>query len=157
MPRKHRGRKRWRPPKLVIAQILAWADEHHARTGQWPRVRSGAVAGTPGETWRAVDTALVQGHRTLPGGSSLAQLLAEQRGARNRIRPPKLTAAQVLAWAEGHRRRTGAWPTRESGPVTDAPGETWLAIHLALQHGLRGFSRGSSLARVLKPLKEKLP
>ena len=73
MPRKHRGRKRWRPPKLVIAQILAWADEHHARTGQWPRVRSGAVAGTPGETWRAVDTALVQGNRTLSGGSSLAR------------------------------------------------------------------------------------
>ena len=104
-----------------------------------------------------MEAALRLGNRTLSGGSSLARLLAEHRGTGNRNQPPKLTAAQVLAWAEGHRRRTGAWPTRESGPVTDAPGETWLAIHLALQHGLRGFSRGSSLARVLKPLKEKLP
>jgi len=39
---------------LTEAQILAWADAHHARTGVWPTQRSGPVAEVPRETWRSV-------------------------------------------------------------------------------------------------------
>jgi hypothetical protein len=35
------------------------------------------VADAPGETWAAINTALVRGHRGLPGGSSLSWLLSE--------------------------------------------------------------------------------
>ena len=34
--------------------------------------------------------------------------------------------------------------------VADAPGETWMAVNLALWQGLRGLPGGWSLARLLK-------
>jgi hypothetical protein len=63
-----------------VAQILAWADEHHRRTGGWPSADSGPVAGAPGESWRALNSALRDGFRGLPGGDSLASLLRRERG-----------------------------------------------------------------------------
>jgi hypothetical protein len=78
LPARRKGRN---AVPLTVAQILAWADAHHGRTGQWPTVRSGRVADTAGETWRAVDVALSGGHRALPGGDTLARLLRRERGA----------------------------------------------------------------------------
>ena len=49
-----------------------------------------------------------------------------------------------------HVGRTGAWPTRGLGPVTDAPTETWMAVDSALVSGRRGLSGGSTLARFLR-------
>ena len=68
-----------RKPPLTVAQILAWADSHRAAHGRWPRTHSGEVGSAPRETWLAVDDALRVGCRGLPGGSSLARLLAESR------------------------------------------------------------------------------
>ena len=65
---------------LKVSQILAWADACHERTGVWPRSTSGHIPGVPGETWKQVDAALRLGYRGLRGGSSLARLLARQRG-----------------------------------------------------------------------------
>jgi hypothetical protein len=70
---------RWRPP-LTVEQILAWADEHFARTGEWPDTVSGLVGATPGERWGNLNRALVLGLRGLPGGTTLARLLAARRG-----------------------------------------------------------------------------
>jgi hypothetical protein len=81
---KYRGvPKRWilRPP-LTIKQILAWADEHHRRTGRWPNPRS-RVHSLPGGRWDAVNAALIQGYRGLPGGTTLRQLLIKH----GRIKP----------------------------------------------------------------------
>ncbi len=148
--RTHRGEsKRPSRPALTVEAILTWADAHRGRTGQWPKVRSGPVIDAPGETWIAIDAALVQGCRGLPGGLSLARLLAEHRGVRNKRRPPGLTRRQIEVWAVTHRRRTGEWPTAESGPVIDAPGETWTGIQMALVEGGRGLYKRSSLHRVL--------
>ena len=36
-------------PKLTTSQILARADAHHQRTGEWPGSRSGLVLDAPGE------------------------------------------------------------------------------------------------------------
>jgi hypothetical protein len=69
-------------PRLTVAQILAWADAHRARTGRWPSAESGVILDAPGETWRAVRVALVKGGRGLKGGSSLAQLLRARRPSR---------------------------------------------------------------------------
>src|SRR5262249_58692148 len=87
--------------------------------------------------------------RGLPGGLSLTKLLVEHRGVRNKNDPPSLMIAQLLAWADSHHQRRGDWPTRESGPVEEAPGETWKAINGALRAGLRGLPGGSSLAQLL--------
>jgi hypothetical protein len=137
-------------PPMRVGQILAWADAYHARTGQWPNLRSSSIPDAPGEDWAAVDQALRNGTRSLPSGSSLARLLAQRRGVRNPAAPPPLTVKQILAWAEAHYRRTGRWPTHRSGPVAGAPGETWGAIALALQQARRGLPGGTPLRRLLE-------
>jgi hypothetical protein len=146
----YRGvRNRKRPPGLTVEQILVWCDSYHERTGTWPVVLGGPIDDAQGETWTGVDQALGKGQRGLPGGSSLAKVLSEHRSVRNRSWPPNLTVAQILTWADGHRARTGKWPTVKYGPVLEAPGETWASIDGALREGLRGFPGGSSLARLL--------
>src|SRR5262249_2511480 len=62
-------------PPLSEAQLWRWAQAHKGRTGAWPRVKSGAVRGAPGETWNGIDRALTRGRRGMPGGSSLYQFL----------------------------------------------------------------------------------
>src|SRR5260370_11111128 len=98
----------WRSA-LSVAQILDWADVYERRTGQWPIIRSGPIRGTHDDTWRNVDNALRYGLRGLEGGSSLVQLLEEQRGVRNPSHLAKLTLAQILSWADAHHERTGNW------------------------------------------------
>lgn len=139
---------RQRPP-LSIPRILGWADAHFKQTGSWPTVESGAVKGPPDESWRAISQALDHGYRDLPGGSSLARLLAERRGMRNRVAQPRLTEKQILSWADAHHRATGRWPNNSSGPVRDAPHENWKLVGRALVRGDRGLSGGRSLAELL--------
>jgi hypothetical protein len=137
-------------PRLSEAQILCWADAHRAAQGSWPRAGSGPVGPAPGETWRAVDGALRQGGRGLPGGHTLAQLLAECRQVPNPARPPRLTERRILAWADAHRRRAGEWPRSRCGPVVGQPGETWYKVDLALRLGLRGPPGGDTLLRLVR-------
>src|SRR5262249_32140245 len=125
----HRGvRNQAAPPRLTIEQILAWADAHHARTGRWPNAKSGPIPEAREETWMRVATALREGLRGLPGDSSLAKVLADHRGVRNRADLPAFTVGQIRAWARAHYRRTGRWPTPKAGSILEAPGETWAAV-----------------------------
>ena len=64
-------------PPLTEAQILAWADAHHARPARGPRGGVGPVADAPGETLMSVEGALRSGVCGLQGGSSLAIFLRE--------------------------------------------------------------------------------
>jgi hypothetical protein len=148
--RRKRRPQGWKPPPLNIQQILAWADEHQTRTGKWPTVTSGRVQVLEGPTWRALDSALRKGSRGLPGGSSLARLLAEQRGYRNLADLPRLTVAKILDWADEHHARTGLWPNPNSGRIRKADGTTWYAVDRALSKGLRGLNGGTSLAKLLQ-------
>ncbi|HEV3005320.1 MAG TPA: hypothetical protein VGX78_12715, partial [Pirellulales bacterium] len=138
-----------RKPPLSLTQILAWADAHFERTGHWPGQDSGLVGDAFDTRWKAIDKALREGLRGLPGGASLAKLLAERRGVRNRGALPHFTEAKILEWTDAHHLRTGEWPKVQSGPIADAPGETWLAVDSALRAGKRGLEGGSSLAQVL--------
>jgi hypothetical protein len=82
---------------LKINEILVWAQSYREWTGKWPTVHSGgSVGGKMRETWYGVNRALCKGYRGLPGGSSLAQLLAEELGARNRTSLPPLTMEKIL-------------------------------------------------------------
>jgi hypothetical protein len=146
VPRQQRPGAR---PPLTAAQILAWADAYHARTGRWPRAESGAILDAPGENWHAVNHALARGYRGLPGGSSLSQFLAAERGKPHKFRQPPLTVKQILAWADAHFDLAGEWPKAPSGPVAGAPGETWRAIDEALRRGHRGLPGDSSLSWLL--------
>ena len=134
-------------PKMTVARILEWADRHHARTGQWPSVRSGPVVDAPGHTWVGINGALRRGSHGLPGGGSLSKLLAERGrayGARCR-----LTEETILSWADAHFERTGQWPRARSGVVEASPAETWSAINYALKQGRRGLPGGTTLTRLL--------
>jgi hypothetical protein len=137
-------------PRLTIKQVLDWADAHRQRTGQWPRVLSGAVPEAAHETWQRIDTALREGLRGFRRGNSLAGVLAKYRGARNKAQAPPLSPEQILKWADHHFRQTGDWPRYLSGAVLGAPGETWAAINIALQAGLRSLPGGDSLPRLLR-------
>jgi hypothetical protein len=138
-----------RKPPLRIEQILQWADAHHRRTGQWPRIHSGEIAAAPWETWSRVHDALARGLRTLPRRYTLARLLVERRGARVHLYEPRLTQRQILAWADAHHRHSGQWPGQLSGPIRGTSGESWSAIDQALHLGARGLPGGESLAELL--------
>jgi hypothetical protein len=136
-------------PDLTVRQILEWADAHHQKTGQWPKQTTGTVLHAREEKWINIEAALSQGGRGLPGGSTLARLLAEERGVRNKSNLQALTVEQILEWADAHHRETGRWPNRTSGEVVSAPGEKWVNIDTALKQGQRGLPTGFSLAQVL--------
>src|SRR5262245_6462798 len=68
----------------------------------------------------------------------------EQRGE-----PRDLSTNEVLAWADAFLARTGDWPQPTSGPIPEAPGETWLLVAAALAFGLRGFPPKGSIPRLL--------
>jgi hypothetical protein len=142
-------RNRARLPPLTCELILKWADDHQARTGSLPSINSGEILAASGETWRAIDTSLRRGSRRLRGGSSLASLLRKQRGYRNYQDATPLSVKRILTWADSHKLLFGSWPTRNSGAVTGAPGETWARISNALVQGDRGLPGGSSLAQFL--------
>jgi hypothetical protein len=136
-------------PNLSHPEILRWADAYYARAGEWPTVESGPVTEAPGETWCAINHALVRGSRGLPGGLSLAKLWEAERGVRNRTHRPPLRRKVIVRWASAWHQRTGRWPTARSGPIPEAPGDTWATVHAALIHGRRGLLGGCSLARLL--------
>ncbi len=143
-----RNEKDLRP--FHILEVLGWADAHHARHGAWPKTTSGPIPEAPNETWQRVNTALVDGRRGLPGCSSLAQLLAAERGARNIGNLAPLSINEILNWVDAFHSRTGRWPTRSAGPIPEAPGEKWQGVESALREGLRGLPGGSSLASLLR-------
>jgi hypothetical protein len=60
----HRGvRNKASLPRLTKKQIRVWAESHHRRTGRYATPDSGSIADAPGETWKAVQMALVEGLR----------------------------------------------------------------------------------------------
>jgi hypothetical protein len=139
-----------RPFPLTIRDILRWADGHCARLGVYPKYVDGPVHDAPlGLNWWMVDNALRIGLRGLPGGSSLARLLAARRGVRNKQALPSLTEYLIETWARAHHQQHGAWPREDSGPIDAAPGETWQNINACLQGGFRGLPGGETLPQLL--------
>jgi hypothetical protein len=119
--------------RLTVAQILAWADAHRAWAGDWPRTGSGPVPQGPGETWRRIDNALRYGLRGLPGGSSLARLLEQERGVRvQRGRKRSARATQAL------RLRQQGLTLREVGLRL---GVSWQSVWQMLRRIRRGARR----------------
>jgi len=146
---RHRGRYNQSDQDFSGAQIMAWAESWRAATGRWPTTLSGEIPGQGGLTWLGVDVALRKGRGGLDGGSSLCHFLTGKRRLRHVVHHTPLTEEQILIWADAHHHRTGRWPYAHSGPVLDAPGETWLGISTALIRGWRSLPGGLSLSQLL--------
>ena len=65
------------------------------------------------------------------------------------LRLPPYHVYTILAWTDAHHRRSGRWPSLNSGEIPEAPGETWRKVDGALRNGCRGMPAGSSLAKFL--------
>lgn len=147
----HRGRRNpAAAPDYDERSILKWADAHHRRAGRWPSAQSGSIQGVAHESWKSVDAALRLGQRGLSGGDSLAKLLSRKRGHRHLRNLPPLSQDQIMRWARAHRRGTGEWPNRFSGPVAGGHGDTWEGVNYALAKGKRGLRGRSSIAKLIK-------
>ena len=96
---------------LDVERIWRWADAHRTATGRWPDRRSGPVGGVDDETWSVIDAALRRGRRGLPGGSSLARLLAEERGVTEGANPES-PAERLRAWEAEQFPTAGHAPAR---------------------------------------------
>lgn len=130
--------------------ILRWADDYHRLNGKWPYVNDEGIPESEDDTWKRIDSALRRGDRGLKSRTSLAQLLFVHRGVVNFLNLPRLTKKQILAWADAHHKRTGAWPSENSGRIVGADGETWIRVSEAMRMGRRGFAPGGSLAKLLE-------
>jgi hypothetical protein len=134
-------------PDLTIKMIKKWITEWKERDGEYPKIKSGEIPGSGGETWNAVNQALYSGGRSLPSGSSLPKLIATHFGVRNDSNKPRLSATIIKQWISEWKQREGYWPTTTSGEIPGSGGETWNAVESALRVGGRGLSGGSSLAK----------
>lgn len=137
------------PPKLAEVTIRHWVTDWSEQKGKWPNQKSGPIPDSGGETWKAVDTALRDGRRGLPGGSSLPKLIAQQFGRRNVSNLPKLTINIIKRWVEEWQKHKGCWPSKRSGEIPGSRGETWHAVNSAFIDGRRGLSSGSSLFKFI--------
>jgi len=98
--------KNWRNSvrKLLTKdRIVEWIEEYRSRTGQLPTTRSGEILGTD-ESWANINSALREGHRGLPGGSSLLKLLREiglkSEGISRQPSNTRLDCDEILSCAE---------------------------------------------------------
>ena len=148
---KRRPRRLRQPsrPRLTERQILAWAKAHCERTGKWPTCSDTAVFDAAGESWSALDLALARGYRGLPGGTTLARLLARHYRKTNRAALPRLSIRRILTWADQYHARTGRWPQATCGSIGGSAQETWSRINASLQKGCRGLKCRISLAQLL--------
>ena len=88
--------------------------------------------------------------RVLPLNLSDQAPLAGGTPARmNDSKTNQVGVGKILAWADPSHQRTGTWPNAQSGPIPEAPGETWTGINLALRRNTRSLVEGCTLAELL--------
>ncbi|WP_425613621.1 hypothetical protein NA78x_003456 [Anatilimnocola sp. NA78] len=139
-----------RLPPLTVAQILAWGDEHFARTGEWPTPVDGVVVAAPEESWSRVDYALRKERRGLKGAMSLVQLWVRDRGLRTKNYQPPLTIEMIRQWGLAYKQVHGRWPNKKSGTIAGMQGDTWSSIRAALYGGYRGLPPRTTLGQVFR-------
>lgn len=144
------ARNRHHLPPLTVENIIRWARAYLRRNGKRPTPNSGSIDNASGETWNSVQKALVRGRRGLPGGSSLAQLLANHGLDRHFWKRRPMSVREILDWADDHHARHGIWPKKDSGPIGKCAQETWALVDTALRRGYRSLPGRSSLALLLQ-------
>jgi hypothetical protein len=83
-------------------------------------------------------------------GSNRGDRQTTRRSRSWRPKPPPLTEAEILRWADAYHAREGRWPTVWSGPIAESPKEKWVKVDAALRGGYRALPGASSLAQLLE-------
>lgn len=140
--------------RLTPQLILKWVEAYRARNGRWPAVHPNSrvqepIPESPGDNWRIIDAAMRRGGRGYKGPHSLSSLLGNHYGEKYRHWLAPLSVKLIIEWAEKHKARTGKWPRVNSGPIPEAPPNTWCGINDALLHRRRGLLGGITLAQLL--------
>lgn len=144
-------------PMISVEQLRQAVDAYRlAHGGRFPTAYDDDAL--PGLTWERIDSRLRDGHRGLPGGTSLSKWLDEAYPA-ERYQAP-ITSASMLAWVTAHLAANGGdFPHVASGQI---PGvnRTWMNLNDALRKRQLAFTRCSSLSAWLDeqfPLDRKKP
>ena len=59
-------------------------------------------------------------------------------GVRHPARLPRLEEWEILIRADSYHAQTTNWPMEKSGPLPEAPGESWSVADAVLRAGTRG-------------------
>ena len=143
---------------LTIELILEWVKDHYNKHGIYPKRTSGIIEFAKGKyegtTWAHVDTALSEGLRGLPKGSSLPKFLEEKFGVKNNMNLPPFSNELIEGWCILFYKKYGIYPKRTSGIIEFADGKyagiTWDLVDTALQTAGRGLKEKSSLPKFLE-------
>jgi hypothetical protein len=130
-------------PLITIAQLRQTVDAYRlAHAGRFPTTYDGDAL--PGLTWERIDSRLREGHRGLPGGTSLSKWLDETYPAERHQAP--FTSTNMRAWVMAHLEANGGtFPHVASG---DIPGtnRTWMNVNDALRKRQLAFTKCPSLS-----------
>ena len=157
-PTGHRQRYSRRTRDFTVAEIEDAVRSFHRREGRAPSAWKDKNAtqdfGFP-ETWEAVNSALRQGGRGLPGGDTLVKV-----AQRLNLRPETsfsgkcgLQMAEVEDAIRSFHEREGRVPLvhrdKDATQDFDRP-ETWAAVDKCLRLGRRGLPGGDSLPKMAR-------
>ncbi|MFJ1470156.1 hypothetical protein [Massilia orientalis] len=129
-------------PVISIEQLRQAVESYREAHGLFPIADDGQAL--PGLTWRTIDRRLRDGHRGLPGATSLRKWLDENYQAERYVAP--YSSASMRAWVVTHREANGgAFPHVASGEILGA-NRTWMDVNDALRKRQLAFTKSGSLS-----------
>ena len=130
-------------PTVSIEQLREAVDAFRlAHDGRFPTLNDDDAL--PGLAWGTIDTRLRDGHRGLPGSTSLSKWLDAAYPVERFV--GALTSANMHAWVEAHRAANdGAFPHISSGAIPGA-NRTWQSVHEALRDRDFPFTKCKALS-----------
>lgn len=130
-------------PAVSIEQLWQAVDAFRlAHDGRFPTLNDDYAL--PGLARGTIDNRLRDGHRGLPGSTSLSKWLDEAYPVERFV--ASITSANLHAWVKGHRSaNAGAFPHIGSGTILGA-NRTWQSIHEALRDSDFPFTKCKSLS-----------
>lgn len=145
-------------PEVSLDLIRFYIQKHFAKYKKYPTSKSGKIEFAEGElkgiSWHSVNQAIKAGKTSLPKGSTLADYIQSEFGVTNPKNPKLLSEEIVLSWIQKFIDKNGKKPNVNDGVIEFAdsifPALTWRLLNNCLSKGRRGFSGGSSLAKLIE-------
>lgn len=129
-------------PVISIEQLRQAVEAYRRAHGRFPIADDEQAL--PDLAWKTIDRRLRDGHRGLPGATSLSKWLDETYPAERYVAP--YSSASMRAWVVAHREANGgAFPHVASGEIPGA-NRTWMDVNDALRKRQLAFTKCGSLS-----------